>query len=158
MVWFYAPAFMDNRRRRAPAVTPDNYTGNFVWTTAVSMDANRSATSLLPQSALLCQLYVGPFGANCTKPRVSTWCSVATVTISARVVGKVARFDHFCRSLENNSSARRFRDDQRAKEIRHSIARTLIRTISVSLPPKPSRLQFCWFLFCFLKLASFICL
>lgn len=106
MVWFYVPAFMDNHRRRAPAVTPDNYTGNFVWTTAFSMDANRSATSLLPQSALLCQLYVEPFGANCTKRRVPTVCSVAILTIYALIVGKVTRFDHFCRSLENNSSAR----------------------------------------------------
>lgn len=39
-----------NRRRRCPpAMTPLNYTGNFVLTPAVSMDANRSANSLLPQ-------------------------------------------------------------------------------------------------------------
>ena len=43
-------AFMDNRRRCWPPVmTPHNYTGNFVLTPAVSMDANRSASSLLPQ-------------------------------------------------------------------------------------------------------------
>lgn len=53
MVPFGVPACKhSSRRSRTPAVTPDNYTGNFVCTTAVSMDANRSASSLLPQSAL----------------------------------------------------------------------------------------------------------
>lgn len=128
--------------------SPNNYTGNFVWTPAFSMDANRSATSLLPQSALLYQLYVELFGTNCTKLRVSTVCSVAILTIYARLVGKITRFDHFCRSLENNSSARCFRDDQRPKELRNSNTRPLIRTISVSLPPKLSRVvnftEFCF--------------
>lgn len=42
--------YRHNRRRRCPpAMTPHNYTGNFVLTPAVSMDANRSANSLLPQ-------------------------------------------------------------------------------------------------------------
>lgn len=41
---FAVPACKDNRRRgRAPAPTPDNYTGNFVCTAAFSMDANRGA-------------------------------------------------------------------------------------------------------------------
>ena len=41
--------FYGHNRRRPPAMTPHNYTGNFVLTPAVSMDANRSANSLLPQ-------------------------------------------------------------------------------------------------------------
>lgn len=118
MVLFGVPARKDRRQRcRAPAVTPDNYTGNFVCTTALSIDANRSATSLLPQR-FFNQLCVETIGTNCTKPRVSTVCSVAILTIYARGVGKVTRFDYFCRSLENNSLARCFGDDQRSKEVR----------------------------------------
>lgn len=59
-------------------------------------------------------------GQVAIKPRVSTVCSVAILTIYVRGVGKVTRFDHFCRSLENNSLARCFRDDQRSKEVRNS--------------------------------------
>lgn len=49
-VYFTCSArFYGHNRRRPPAMTPHNYTGNFVLTPAVSMDANRSANSLLPQ-------------------------------------------------------------------------------------------------------------
>ncbi len=58
MILLCLVAFMDNRRRRCPpVVTLHNYTGNFVLTPAVSMDANRSASSLLPQ---LVQLLLSP--------------------------------------------------------------------------------------------------
>lgn len=53
MVLLCVLAFMDKRRRRrcTSAVTPDNYTGNFVLTPALAWMLTVALASLLPQSA-----------------------------------------------------------------------------------------------------------
>lgn len=87
-------AFMDNRRRCCPPVTTlHNYTGNFVLTPAVSMDANRSVSRLLPQLvwlSLLPTLHAlqVAFTQHFTR-KVATASHIALLTCSVAILLKV---------------------------------------------------------------------